>query len=426
MWKSSGITIYNQAVKACLLGLPTLTKAFFQSNLTKRILSLSLARNDPNKFGICLLVLLPILALGAGKAINETIVLGPYEWAGLARICRQLFERTGFWCIAFGIWAVGISNASDGMTLKQLLRRPHFVMTWAGGTALVASLSVFTDITAFAGTLIDFTALTLLLSGVFVVDLFRANNFMAGTWFIGKSLLVGVAIFSGYTAIGYFHTMIKGALFVLATPEDDRLWAADIFLFGMNHYRALTDWRAANPGIVRGLDIIYIGLLQQICWSAFFFHGARNFSDARRYLLAMFLIYTFGPLVYFIAPSMGPIFYAPQSFSDLRFAAPDTWHLAEFLLANTNATVAGVAHEIAPFGFIAALPSLHVGISLIMLLAMRESLLAIFFNLALLLFTIAATNILGWHYVVDAIAGLILGVLVWWLAIESFAQHNPA
>lgn len=377
-----------------------------------------------NPIGIYLLVLLPILALGAGKLINLSFVPGSYEWWGLVRICGELFERSGFWCIAFGIWAIGINNSADSISWAHLLRKKHFQLTWAGGAAVFGCLAALFNTIEIAGTLADFAALILLLSGWIAVDLCRAKNYRSGAWSICRYFLVGIAIFAGYTAVGYFHTMVKGALFIFAPSQDGLLWTVDAIILGDNHYHALAEWRPANPHFVHWLDVVYIGLLQQICWSALFFHGARDFVNGRQYLLAMFLINTLGSLGYFMAPSIGPIFYAPELFVDLRFLAPDTWELSKFLLSNTNAAIHGASQEIAPFGYIAALPSLHVGQAVIMLLAMRRSFIAVAFNFSLLTFTITATNILGWHYIVDAIAGLALGALMWWIASMSCEQRN--
>jgi len=357
-------------------------------------------------------VLVPVLSLGIGAVLNATLVRGGYEWWGIARISYELFDRTGFWIIALGVWAAGVATASSRSTWRRLLEI-RILCAWGATTAILIFL-VETNVSNLpAGSFFDFLALYTVLICVPAVDLARYSHVRVAFLSMLRSLAVAIAVFGAYTAIAYFHTMIKGSLFILATPNDALLWDFDAQLLGETHYGSLAHWRASHQTIVRFLDIAYIGLLQQICWSALFFHGARDFAGARRYIVAMFLIYSLGSAAYFFVPSKGPIFYAPNLFNDLSTFAPDTWRLAQFLTWSTDKTVVGIPHEIAPFAYIAALPSVHVGVALIIVLAMRKSLLITLFNSVLLTLTVAATNILGWHYAVDAVAGLALGALSW-------------
>ncbi|HNC53243.1 MAG TPA: phosphatase PAP2 family protein [Accumulibacter sp.] len=344
--------------------------------------------------------------------MNATLVRGAYEWWGIARICYELFDRTGFWCIALGIWAAGVAKESDPSIWHRLFVG-RFLWAWGTMAAILLCLSGLHVLNPPTGSFVDFLALCIILSGVPALELARHSSISLGMLSILRSTAAGSAVFAAYTCIAYFHTMIKGSLFILAVPNDILLWNADALLLGKSYYQLLAHWRSSHGSIVQFLDIAYIGLLQQVCWSALFFHGARDWVNGRRYLAAMFLIYSIGPAIYFVVPSKGPIFYAPDLFRDLRMLAPDTWHLARFLTWSTDSTVAGILHEISPFAYIAALPSLHVGIALIMFAAMRQSATVSLFNAVLLALTVAATNILGWHYAVDLLAGLMLGALSW-------------
>jgi len=97
--------------------------------------------------------------------------------------------------------------------------------------------------------------------------------------------------------------------------------------------------------------------------------------------------------------------------------APDSTYLADFLATQTRLTLTGVSHNLAPFCFIAAFPSLHVSAAVILLLSMRRSLPMTLFNGFGVVFTLLATVILGWHYFVDGLLGLGLGWACWAFAV---------
>lgn len=372
------------------------------------------------------LIFVPVLSLGIGAILNATLVPGKYEWWGIARICYELFDRTGFWCIALGVWAAGVVNDSRRLT-PRLSFESRLLWAWSTVSAILFCVSGLHIVNFPAGSFVDLLALCALLAGLPIIDFARHSSMTPALVSVLRSVGVALAVFAAYTFIAYFHTMVKGSLFILALPNDSLLWNADAMLLGPSYYECLARWRFSHESVVNFLDIAYIGLLQQVCWSALFFHGARDLVSGKRYLLAMFAIYSIGPAIYFTVPSKGPMFYAPDLFSDLRFLAPDSWNLSRFLKWSTDNTVANISHEISPFSFIAALPSLHVGIALIMLIAMRKSIVVTLFNAALLALTVAATNILGWHYAVDLAAGLLLGSLAWWIAckISPLTDNTP-
>lgn len=362
-------------------------------------------------------LLLPAVSLSIGAVVNSTLVPGEYEWLGLTRICYNLFDQTGFWCIGLAIWAAGIVNANDGFKWRKLFTK-NSLFSWL----VIATFMLWVNNQHFlnlpANSFFDLLALCFFCAGLVISDWHRRSQPTAELVSVVRRIGFGIIIFFGYTAIAYFHTMVKGSLFVLYTPNDQLLWKFDELIFGKFYYQILSQWRTENGNLVGWLDTVYIGLLQQMSWSIFYFYGARDFVNGQRYVFAMFLIYILGPCFYFLVPSQGPIFYGPQLFTDLGLSAPDTWKLSHSLFSNTQRTVQGTVRFITPFSYIAALPSLHVGISLIVLLAMRQNLAVTIFNVFLLVFTIIATNVLGWHYLTDIIVGFLLGGLTWWMAFH--------
>ena len=116
-----------------------------------------------------------------------------------------------------------------------------------------------------------------------------------------------------------------------------------------------------------------------------------------------------GVMSYFVLPSMGPAFYEPHLFAGL----PDTGtaSLQSALMEDRRAFVADPVGS-GQLQSIAAFASLHVSIvfagTLVahMLRAPRTLRIAMWVYLGL---TSAATIYFGWHYVVDDVAGFVIG-----------------
>ena len=114
-----------------------------------------------------------------------------------------------------------------------------------------------------------------------------------------------------------------------------------------------------------------------------------------------------GAASYFLLPSLGPIYYEPQAFAHLPHSEVTRLQdmlldqRVEFLVHPTTATPQSIA----------AFASLHISMSLTAALAAhllglgRRLKIALWTWLAL---TTLATVYLGWHYVLDDIAGLVI------------------
>jgi hypothetical protein len=134
------------------------------------------------------------------------------------------------------------------------------------------------------------------------------------------------------------------------------------------------------------------------------------------WVLTLGVNWTLGTLSYYLVPTMGPWFIAPQLFADL----PETgvsrlqnalWTERLEVLSNpelTNAvqSIAGFASLHASITFSAALIAHFLGLHRILRIA-----LWVFFGLTML-----ATVYFGWHYVLDDIAGLAIGGFAVWIS----------
>jgi membrane-associated phospholipid phosphatase len=366
------------------------------------------------------IVTMPLIAGAVGLPINATAVRGRYEWFGLLRILGDVSHRTGFWMLCLMVWLVGLNHAPVGYRVGTTARRQLGV--WAAITVGILSVLRMAPTLLQAGSVADEVACAVLLPGLTLHIVATPGGWPERRHRALSTLLAATWTFLGCTLIAFGHTMFKGALFSICSPVDALLMKLDAILLGPQFYQHLSHWRSvSHPQITRGLDIVYVELFEQLWWSFLFFFGSRDYLSGRRYILATFAAYLLGPACYFIAPSLGPIFHRPELFADIRNLAPDSAYLAQFLADQTRLTQTGVPHQIAPFGFVAAFPSLHVSLALIVMFAMRRSLVMTLFNGLGVLVTVVATVVLGWHYLVDGIFGAILGVFCWWFAVRVTA-----
>jgi len=396
--------------------------SFWYDELQTRVLSSRFHDIRPSSVAIAAIA---TVALVAGWALNATLVPGQYEWFGLFRIFWDVSHRAGFWVLCLPIWLAGVANAPTMRHVFSRASRQTLAIWLAISIAVLAFVRTMPAVVR-VGSLPDAICFAFLVPG-FVIHALAAP----GSWGdrfceVRRLVLTAVIALTGCTLAGYVHTMLKGALFVATDPRDEILWAADAHLLGARFYEQVAAFRHSHPTLVRVLDLVYIGLIQQLWWSLFYFYGAKRLAHARPYLLAMLIVYTVGPLAYYLIPSRGPVFVHPELFLDLAVLAPDSRYLARLLLGQTALTGAGSSHPIAPFCFIAAMPSLHVAQSLVMLIGMRRSAFLCVFNGSMFLLTVVATTLLGWHYFVDDLAGVVLGFGCWCLAIGIVWQDSRA
>ncbi len=223
---------------------------------------------------------------------------------------------------------------------------------------------------------------------------------------------VGFASFYGsYVA----YRNLKGAL-PLARPNvlDDPLLRLDrAMALGLDPAQVLHDLLGTGAA-AEFLSAVYLLFLVFVPLSL----GAalvwgRSIRNGAWYVTALCLNWLLGIVTYYLVPSLGPAFVAPYLFSDLP--RTDVARLQTYLAetrfevawdpagANALAGVAGFASLHVSVVFTAALIAHRVGLPLLLRAALWS----------FLVLTIVATAYFGWHYVVDDIAGLLLG----WIAV---------
>ena len=125
------------------------------------------------------------------------------------------------------------------------------------------------------------------------------------------------------------------------------------------------------------------------------------------YVTALGINWTLGVVSYLMLPSLGPVFVAPDRYSNLPETG--TAALQQALIYERHEALAGQAAQ-----SIAAFASLHVSVVFTAALIAQLLHLPRLLRVALWTFlglTMVATLYFGWHYVVDDIAGLGIGAI---------------
>ena len=126
------------------------------------------------------------------------------------------------------------------------------------------------------------------------------------------------------------------------------------------------------------------------------------------------LCYLIGAFSYYVLPALGPVFYDPARFRFLKQTAPTASYIQEILLRNTTAASRQFhgLEKLDVYGFIACMPSLHLAHEAIMLYFCRHSILLFGVSMTFFLATCVSVLVLGWHYLLDIPAGILVAAIV--------------
>jgi PAP2 superfamily len=231
-------------------------------------------------------------------------------------------------------------------------------------------------------------------------------------WTRHRGVAVGGALISFYaTYVAYRN--LKSVVPLLRPDElfDRQLAAFDRGMFGGNDPAQLLHDLLGSGVSTHVLSTVYVAFVILLPLSlAFALVFSRDLEGGLFFATALSVNWTLGAASYFLLPARGPIYFAPAGFADL----PDSHasYLQDLLLDErreflADPSAAGAAQNIAAFA------SLHC--ALIFTAAMAAQLLGVGRRLRVglwILFAVSAvaTVHLGWHYVVDDIAGVIIGL----------------
>ena len=237
-------------------------------------------------------------------------------------------------------------------------------------------------------------------------------------WSWDRAVAVGSALVSFYVSYMAYRNL-KGVVPLLRPGElfDRQLADFERGLFGGNDPAALLHsllGTGVQTQVLSAVYVIFIVLLPLSLGLALVF--SPNLRSGLFYATALSINWPLGAASYFVLPALGPVYAEPAGFAHLP--ASEVTYLQGVLLDQRleflrDPVAADVAQSIAAFA------SVHI--SMIFTAALAAHLLGLGRRLriglwVLLALTTAATIYLGWHYVVDDVAGVVIGLAALTLA----------
>jgi hypothetical protein len=244
-------------------------------------------------------------------------------------------------------------------------------------------------------------------------------------------LILGVAV------LGYDYGLLKITVHMVRhVTYDAALWEIDRWLLlGVSPNVFLLE-ALSHPVFRRAFDWLYaFGFGTTMFGSFVLLFGWRNNNDRIGYLVGSTVVWLTGAWLYFAFPSLGPAYAFYEVFDGARGDFPIAVGLQKMLLDN-HLLVRRLAEGERDLFIqihlgIAAFPSLHVAFHAhfafwFQRLVPRLRLL----GWILLAIVFIGSVITGWHYLIDSVAGVVLGWLGWvvgaWIAGPRRSASPPA
>jgi hypothetical protein len=231
-------------------------------------------------------------------------------------------------------------------------------------------------------------------------------------WTRHRSVAVAVALVSFYvTYLAYRNLKAVVPMLRPGTLFDGQLADADRLLFAGHDPAGLLHDLLGAGAVTQVLSSIYVAFIVFLPLSlALSLVFASELRTSLFYATALSINWVLGAASYFLLPSLGPIYVDKGAFAALPHS--EVTHLQQVLLDQRidflQHPATGTPQAIAAFA------SLHIAMSFSAVVAAHLLSLSRAVKAALwtwLALTFLATIYLGWHYVVDDIAGLVMGAL---------------
>jgi len=229
--------------------------------------------------------------------------------------------------------------------------------------------------------------------------------------------LVLLGLFSFYACyVGYRN--LKGFLpFVRPELHDGSLLHLEERVFGTDPSVLLRDLLGTGTA-AHVLSVIYVSYLAFVPLSL----GAALVwsSDVRRglwYATALNLNWLLGVASYYLVPTLGPVYATPERYAGLPDTAAGALQMS--LLEGRREVLSLGPHSTDALQSIAGFASLHVSVvvsAVLLIQIARAPRVLRVVAWAYLVLIALSTMYLGWHYAVDDVGGILIGLLSFWLA----------
>jgi membrane-associated phospholipid phosphatase len=338
------------------------------------------------------LTLVAIFSIAYGASLTALIVLGirPVIPRVLLLLLPSLVP------LAFGI------TAAAALLDRWLGRRTR-------STPIVAVLTGLLLVCAFRPGDAAVQVANLILFGILVAQL--ANG-------LHRNLLTPIAWSLVVITIGF--ATIWNLNYLALRAVGDRLHDPAMRQLDLALYRSLAGHaveyeglfpRVRSPFAFRVLENAYTMLFTEIVVVVFAI--ARQRERLVRHLAAMFGFYALGIVVFLLYPVVGPPLYYPHSFVD-TYRSSMTYVFMHSSFLDFSA-VRHLSPPLTGFGYFVGVPSLHAGLALLFQLNLWPSRTVFWLVLPINLLITLSTFLLGYHYVVDTVAGVLIAPLIYWL-----------
>lgn len=210
-----------------------------------------------------------------------------------------------------------------------------------------------------------------------------------------------------------FHFLLKSSIYLI----NSRTWDAQLLRldralhFGISPSLFLVEL-FKSPAAYRAIDLYYATVYGVIVVTyPSIFVAILEKQRRRAFATAFVLVMILGWIAYAALPSWGPVFIQPAEFEKALSYMPMTVTIQSQLFEETSSLVRNpLGQRTIVYGGIAAFPSLHVAILTVFALVSRRISKGWFkANILLILLMIVGAVVTGYHYLIDAYAGLILG-----------------
>lgn len=235
-------------------------------------------------------------------------------------------------------------------------------------------------------------------------------------WMNRRGVIVVVTLLSFCATYVAYRNLKSYVPFVTDGSFDAPLLDSERWLFFGNDPADLLHGLLGTGIAADALALVYVAFFTFIPLSiGYALIWSNRLRDGVWYVCALSLSWIFGALSYYVVPTLGPIYTAPATFSDLPETAVS--RLQDSLLS-LRVEVLVDPSAATTVQSIAAFASLHTAILFVAVAVAELMRLPRAARMALrvgLLLTLLSTVYFGWHYLIDDVAGIAIGALAVWL-----------
>jgi len=238
------------------------------------------------------------------------------------------------------------------------------------------------------------------------------------------TVICGTYLFAGITLVFIYNDVVVASRFPIS--HDSTLNAIDLPILGHSvSVVAHTMMLPLPVSFLKFLDLAYFELFI-LLGIALIFVSYVSLTDGLRFVGTCMTAYYLTLLIFYLWPSYGPYMYCPQhSVHYPFFLAASVFQSAGMpnLIAISHRQIRHVAT-----GYYIAFPSMHVALPVISAWFLRRWRLLAWVMAAYIPLVIFAIIVLEWHYAIDLVGGIGIGLLALWMVgpEENVLAEAPA